>query len=280
MILLDLNQVAYSTISTQFQELKRKKVDLNEDLIRHMILNCIRSYRTKFKNTYGEIVIATDSRQYWRRDIFPYYKANRKATRDASGLPWPLIFEAMNKLKAELQDNFPYRYIEVLGAEADDIIAVLTRQFHTEDEPTLIISSDKDFIQLSGPKVKQWDPLRKRWLSSPSPKGFLLEHILKGDVGDGIPNVKAADDSIVIKNRAPPITKKFLNSFDLNTCNAEVKRNYYRNKTLIDLTCIPESVRLEIVKTYDNSVTPDRSKLFNYFIKNNLKGLMASLQEF
>lgn len=275
-ILLDLNQVAYSTISTQFQ-----KVDIDEDLIRHMILNCIRSYRTKFKNTYGEIVIATDSRHYWRRDVFPYYKASRKATRDASGLPWPLIFESMNKLKGELQNTFPYKYIEVLGAEADDIIAVLARHFQeTTKEPTLILSSDKDFIQLSSPGIKQWDPLRKRWLSNPNAKSFLVEHIIKGDVGDGIPNVRARDNSIVIKERAPPITKKFIDSFNLNKCNEEIKRNYYRNRTLIDLTCIPESVSLEIMKAYENGIEHSRSKLFNYFIKNNLKGLMQSIQEF
>lgn len=273
-ILVDFNQVIFSTISTQFY-----KVKLDEDLLRHMTLNCLRSYRQKFVEDFGELVICVDSRHYWRRDVFPFYKHHRKQVREASGLDWTLIFAAMDKIKAEVREYFPYKYIEVDGAEADDIIATLANNA-SEDESVLILSGDKDFVQLHKPNIKHYDPTRKRWLSTPDPAVFLQEHIIRGDKGDGIPNIRSADNSLAIGQRQPPITKTFINSFEIDTSSEELKRNYYRNKHLIDLNEIPSYVRDNIMAAYTAKEINIKKDLLTYFVKHKLKNLMTNIQDF
>lgn len=144
MIIVDLNQVAIATITAQ----AGNHADaVQPDLIRHMILNSIRRFKTKFGSEYGDIVIATDDKKYWRREYFPYYKGNRKADREKSDFDWPMIFNTISTVRDEIQENFPYRVLKVAGAEADDIIATLCSKFHSQ-EKILIVSNDKDFIQL------------------------------------------------------------------------------------------------------------------------------------
>ena len=257
MILLDLNQLVFSTISVQ-----SSKQEINEDLIRHIVLNCIRLHRNKFYDKYGEIVIATDNKHYWRRDVFPYYKANRKKDREKSSLNWPLIFECMSKIKTEIKETFPYKFIDVYGAEADDVISVLIEAMpYTEN--ALIISGDKDFIQLQTvkPYVDQYDPARKRWLTHNNPAEYLEEHIIKGDRGDGVPNIRTPDSALALPG-APPL------------------EGDQRNKMLIDLTQIPSDVKMAILEEYEKPVKGKRSCLFGYFFKHNLKNLMETIHEF
>jgi len=276
MILIDLNQLVFSTISVM-----ATKQEIDEDLIRHIVLNCIRIHRNKFYDKYGEIVIATDNKHYWRRDVFPYYKANRKKDRDASSLNWPVIFECMSKIKAEIKETFPYKFIDVHGAEADDVISVLIEAM-PYNENALIISGDKDFIQLQTlkPYVDQYDPTRKRWLTHPNPSEYLEEHIIKGDRGDGVPNIRTSDSALAVGERQKTISRKMLDSWRSDGIPRDLDRNYQRNKMLIDLTQIPEDIKLAIVEEYEKPVNGKRSKLFNYFFKHNLKNLMESINEF
>ena len=118
---------------------------LDENLFRHMVLNTIRANKVKFGITFGEFVIACDDKKLWRRDFFPYYKANRKKAREESDVDWPAIFNTLNKIKLELKEYFPYRVIQIEGAEADDIIGTIV---HNYDDRILILSGDKDFRQL------------------------------------------------------------------------------------------------------------------------------------
>ena len=110
----------------------RAKID--EGLIRHIVLNSLRSYTKQFKAKYGNMVICCDSKKYWRREVFPFYKSNRKKDRDKSDFDWNLIFETLNKIRDELKQNLPYRVIEVEGAEADDIIAVLAGRMSPHED--------------------------------------------------------------------------------------------------------------------------------------------------
>ena len=144
MILIDFTQVVIGSLMVALN----RGEDLDDDLVRHLILNNIRYYRTRFTEEYGEVVLCCDSRHYWRKDYFPNYKANRKVDRKKSEYNWDLIFETLNIIRDEIRENFPYKVIEVYGAEADDIIAVLTKERSGVDN--IIISSDKDFIQLHG----------------------------------------------------------------------------------------------------------------------------------
>ena len=286
MILLDLNQVMISNLMIQIQG---GKADLQEDLIRHMVLNSIRLYRQKFKN-YGDLVICADDKNYWRKDVFPYYKAHRKEDREKSDLDWKMIFETLNKVKSEIKENFPYRVIQVSRAEADDVIGTLVNRFgvylnNQTTEKILILSGDKDFGQLQKyANVEQFSPVTKRWVRVNDARRFLREHIMKGDRGDGIPNFLSHDSCIVAKERQKPLASKKLNSWvdqePEDFCNEEMLRNYKRNEQLVDLDCVPDHVRNEVNRQYDEYVIPDRKGLLNYFIKNRLKLLTECIGEF
>ncbi|MEK9696779.1 MAG: hypothetical protein VW270_13545 [Candidatus Poseidoniales archaeon] len=286
MILLDLNQVMIANLMIQIQG---GKAELQEDLIRHMVLNSIRLYRQKFKD-YGELVICADDKNYWRKDVFPYYKAHRKEDREKSDLDWKTIFECLNKVKGEIKDNFPYRVIQVSRAEADDVIGTLTNRFgvylnNDTSEKILILSGDKDFGQMQKyANVEQFSPVTKRWVKVPDPRRFLREHIMKGDRGDGIPNFLSNDSCIVAKERQKPLASKKLNVWvdqePQQFCSEEMLRNYKRNEQLVDLDFVPDEIRQEVNRQYDEYEIPDRKGLLNYFIKNRLKLLTDAIGEF
>lgn len=283
MILVDLNQVMISNMMVQIGNHKNAEID--ENMLRHMILNTLRSNRQKFHNEFGELVICADDKNYWRRARFPYYKANRKKSRDSSELDWSAIFSALNKIRDEIKTFFPYKVIRIETAEADDIIGTIVHTEGTElnsGEPILILSGDKDYIQLHRyANVKQYDPTRKRWISHSAPERYLCEHIIRGDAGDGVPNVLSADNSLVVGTRQRPITKKRLEEWeDINMMDDEVKRNYLRNKSLIDLGEIPDQIKNKVLEEWNAENQKDRSQLLNYFIKNKLRNLTESITEF
>ena len=281
MILVDFNQVMISNM--MFQLGNHTNIPLEEGLFRHMVLNSIRTYKQQFGNKYGEIIIACDDRNYWRKQLFPYYKANRKKNREQSEIDWNLVFEIFNKIRVELKEYFPYRVVVVDSVEADDIIATLTVE--NKNDNILILSSDKDFIQLQKNKnVKQFDPIRKKWIKHDDPERYLFEHILKGDVGDGIPNILSDDDTFVSDGkRQKPMTQKKIDLLYDNRNAAldfEMHVRFMRNKQLVDLSMIPTYVKDQIISKYNDEANKDRSKIFNYFIKYKLKHLMENVGEF
>lgn len=265
-------------------------IQIEEGLIRHMVLNSIRSYNTKFSKDYGEMIIACDDRNYWRREIFPYYKANRRKAREESEIDWATVFESLNKIRDELKEYLPYRVIQAHGAEADDIIGTLVHKYgkvvcSASDEKILILSGDKDFVQLQTySNVEQYDPVRKKYIKNKDPEKFLYEHIIRGDVGDGIPNFLSADNCIVIGSRQKSIMSKrlemWLNQAPEEFCDETLLRNYHRNRQLIDLNCIPQHVRDNVMTEYEAQSNKSRQHIFNYFIKFKLKGLMESINDF
>ena len=279
MILVDLNQVLLAGLMAQIANQKGK---LDEHLIRHMVLNIIRTHVKNFKNEYGEVVLCCDNRKYWRKEYFPFYKANRKKNRDKSDLDWHLIFDMLAKFKQELKDNFPYKVIDVEGAEADDIIGTLTPR-HCKHEKILILSSDGDFLQLQNyPNVKQYNPSQKKYVVSENPVMDLKEKIIRGDKGDGIPNVFSPSDCFVRDLRQKPITKGVLDKLMRESYldqEETIRGNYVRNATLIDLSFIPEDIKTKIINTYDET-KPAKGKLLNYFIEHKLKNLMEVIEEF
>jgi|TARA_R110002167_G_scaffold63643_1_gene179860 hypothetical protein len=283
MILVDLNQVMISNMMMQIGNHQNAQVD--ENMLRHMILNTLRFNRQKFHREFGELLITCDDKNYWRRQSFPYYKANRRKARDSSELDWSAIFNALNNIRDELKEFFPYKVIQIDTCEADDIIGTIVHKEGKElnvGEPILILSGDHDFKQLHKyANVKQYDPTRKRWISHSDPNQYLAEHILKGDAGDGVPNVLSPDNTFVMGIRQRPVTKKrMLDWQDINKMDDEVKRNYFRNKSMIDLTQIPATIKETILERYDAENPKDRSQLLNYFIKNKLRNLMESISEF
>jgi len=286
MIIVDMNQVMIASLMASL----RGQPNVEENLIRHMVLNTLRANRLKFKDQFGDMVIACDDKNYWRKQIFPYYKASRKQMREKSPLDWNAIFQTLNKIRDEIRDNFPYPVIRVESAEADDIIATFCHENGRElgGDPILILSGDKDFMQLQKyANVKQYDPVRKRFLECSDPNKFLVEHILRGDSGDGVPNFLSSDDTFVSNSRQKQLRQKVIDQIlsadwpeDWTGMNEELIRNFNRNRLLIDLDRVPDEIRDEVKTQYQQQSEKDRSKLFNYFIKNKLKHMMENINEF
>jgi hypothetical protein len=282
MILVDYNQVA---ISNLMEQIGSSKTPVDESLVRHMILNTIRTYVKRFKDSHGpEIVIACDNKKYWRREIFPHYKAGRKKAREASGHDWSTIFDCLNKIRDELKVNSPYKVLDVDTAEADDIIAVLALKY-SATQKIMILSSDKDFAQLQKyPNVEQFSPILKKAIKEPFPSAQLKQLIIRGDKSDGIPNILTKDDVFVTGGRQKPITEVkiigWMNQEPKEFCNEDMLRNYARNEMLIDLTRIPESLKEAILHTYDEAKGRTKQEFMEYMIANRLKNLLEVIDEF
>jgi 5'-3' exonuclease len=274
--LVDFSQIFIGSYMTA-----SKFTSVDMDVIRPAVLNVLRLYRTKFVSEFGELILCCDSRKSWRKELFPNYKASRKKTRSAAPVDWENLYECLNLLKEELVEWFPYQVLEVEKAEADDIIAVLVE---LANERTLILSSDKDFVQLHAFNVRQYSPIQKKFVEGDA-KWSLHEKLIKGDVGDGVPNIMS-DDNVFIDEgrRQKPITKKKIDAwFELDPdmyCDAEMLRNYNRNKQLIDLNEVPKSIRINIREQFETTAVGDRKRLLTYFINHRLKNLTENLSEF
>lgn len=285
MILIDINQLIIANLMQVANG--KNKIPLDEGMIRHMVLNTIRSYNKQFHESYGEVVICCDSRKYWRKDYFPYYKANRKKDRDDSRLDWNFIFTTIDRIKDELKEFLPYKVIEVLGAEADDIIGYLTARYsNTQD--ILILSSDKDFVQLQKyQNVTQYSPILKKFLTTEDPLAHIIEHVIHGDRGDGIPNILSADDVFVKGERQKAVTskksaewlKQALEDTDFCTTD-EMRHGFERNAKLIVLQNTPQEIKEEIQKVYNETVPAPRSGLISYFMAKQLSNLLTSIGDF
>ena len=284
MIILDYSAIAMAAFFARGSSAE-------ESMLRHFILNSVRLHNVNYRDKYGKMVIACDSRS-WRKDAYPQYKANRKTGRDKSEVDWDAVFQTFTKVKEELKENFPYIVVTVDGAEADDIIATLVKETQEfgKNEPVMIISSDKDFVQLHRyGNVKQYSPITKKFVTHEKPVEYLYEHIFKGDSSDGVPNVLSDDDTFVdVDKRQRPLSKKKIalwldNVDDLESVMSyDELRNYQRNKKVIDLNEIPDEVTNNIKQEVENS-QPSKlagSKVLNYLIQNRLNSLVESVQEF
>lgn len=284
MILVDMNQISLASVMMHLNMTKRDSVE--PGMVRHMILNSLRNYRQMFSEEYGEFIICYDSKHYWRRDVFPEYKAGRKKSRETSSHDWDDIFNFLNAFKQEMIDYMPYKVLEVYGAEADDIIATLCHEFEYDHGKTLILSGDKDFIQLQKYKnVTQYSPITKKFIEGDDPQRFLSEHILRGDSSDGIPNVLSPDNTFVDGLRQRPLSKRKVatwidNEIEDSLPNDEALRNYQRNEKLIDLSKSPDNLFTDIIKEYQNTPEGDRSKLLNYFIEKRLNEHLENIGDF
>ncbi len=283
MIIIDYSQISIAAFYAQ------PGAELTEGFMRHLILNTIRMYAKRHKAEYGDIVIACDGGNSWRKGVFPQYKAHRKKAREESGLDWKLFFEILNTVRDEIQENFPYKVIKIDGAEADDIIATLVEQTQEfgKNEPVMIISSDGDFVQLQKYKnVKQFSPTQKKMVTDSNPRLYLFEHIIRGDKGDGIPNVLSGDNCIVEGTRQKAIREDKLNTWLENAekletfMDQETYRNFQRNRQLIDFKYIPENITAAIIDKYEIVDVAPRGRILNYLIQKRCKMLVDSVQEF
>jgi len=276
------------TISNIFMQMRfGGDKSLDEGLTRHMVLNGLRSYKRKFGEKYGEMVICSDDRHYWRKEIFPYYKQGRKSSQETSSIDWQELYRILNLLKEEIREYMPWKMIQVEHAEADDVIATLCHEFGIEfggGERILILSSDKDFKQLQKfSNVDQYSPIQKKWIKENNPVRYLKEHIMEGDKGDGIPNFLSDDNCLVGDGIKKTLGQKkiggWINQAPEDFCTESMLRGWRRNEALIDLSLVPGTVSVEVMRQY-NAELPKRGDLFEYFMKNKLKNLMSDIGEF
>tara|TARA_B100000768_G_scaffold130332_1_gene120929 strand:- start:6205 stop:7056 length:852 start_codon:yes stop_codon:yes gene_type:complete len=282
MILIDYSGVAISNIMVQ-------RIALDENIIRHMILNSIRMYRSKYKKQFGEIVIVADGDGNWRKDIFPQYKLGRKKSRDESPIDWVEAYRIINMVFDEISENFPYKTMRVCGCEADDVIAKIaleTQEFGKHEE-VMIVSSDKDFVQLQKySNIKQYSPINKKHLETKNAKATLMEHVFRGCKSDKVPNILSPDNSFPDGIRQTPMTQKKIDAWmaadDLKSVmNEETYRNYCRNKKLIDLTETPQNIQEDIINTYEaQDPWSNKSKVFPYLVSKRCRLLLECVQEF
>lgn len=261
--------------------------DIQEDTVRTMFLNSLRHNRRQFHKEFGEIVICADSRNSWRRELFPYYKSNRRKSREASELDWNELFRIMSLILTELEENFPYKVIKIDACEADDIIGTVCHAYGSQlgdgKEKILVLSGDKDYIQLQQyANVSQYNPVLDKWVRNSDPDKYILEHVLKGDSGDGVPNVLSPDNVFAIGERQKPMTKKRMEDLlrGPEFMDETTKARYLRNKKMIDLSEVPEKYKTEIMEEFTKEKPIGRSKLFNYFLSKKLKHLLTDLQDF
>lgn len=289
MILIDNNQVLLGSL---FALTKGDAAQFSEDLLRHTVLNIYRTYRQKFRNA-GEIVLCHEGGRCWRTLHFPQYKQNRTKARATSEVDWKAIYKMIDGIREEIRGVFPYRHMRVAGAEADDIIATLTKHYSSTEE-VIIVSSDKDFQQLQVyPNVRQWSPVTKGFVTCKNPTEFLMEHILGGDSGDGVPNILSDDDCFVTEGkRQTPLTSKKLaaiqeqvsvignNLIPDPSMPDKIKRNWDRNRSLVDFGYIPVVLENNILQAYADATPTRKGSILSYLIEHRMKNLMEVVSEF
>lgn len=283
MILIDFSQIVFSNFH---QHMSNVKV-MDEDLLRHMIINSVRGYNKKYRQKYGDMVIATDSRNYWRKDFFPHYKYSRKKSREAdTDTDWEAFFKLFEEIKTEMREAFPYKFIEVDGAEGDDIIGTLVLKYWIH-EPIMIISSDHDFKQFHKYKgVEQYSPMQKKKVVAKNVKSELKEKIIRGDKGDGIPNIFSPDD-IFFKDDGTKQCRIYQKKLDiwLNQelsqflSEEEIKR-FHQNETLIDLEKTPSNIANAISDAYEMPIRGSKMKLLTYLSNNRMRLLIDCIEDF
>jgi len=284
MILIDYSGIALSSVFSQANN------KIEEDFLRHIILNSLRMYNLKHRDKYGKMVIACDGGS-WRKDYYPEYKAARRKNREESKLDWAEIFRIINKVKDEIAEHLPYAVVQTAKAEADDVIAALvesTQEFGNY-EPVMIISADKDFIQLQRyDNVVQWSPMTKKLITDKNPARYLMEHVLKGDSGDGVPNVLSGDNTFTDNIRQTSLRATKIDEWIVadkagtlqSVMPEETYRNFIRNRTVIDLSCVPTVIRDAIINTYNCLPAKNNSKILNYLIANRCNMLISGASEF
>lgn len=283
MIIVDYSGVAMASMFAQRSD------TIDEGLIRHQILNTLRMYNVKYRAKYGKMILACDGGS-WRKNVFAEYKAARKTNREASSIDWVEVWRVINLVREEIKENLPFKVVQVTGAEADDIIATLvesTQEFG-QGEPVMIVSADKDFIQLQKyNNVSQFSPMTKKIVTDKNPRKYLIEHILRGDSGDGVPNVLSPDDVFVdASKRQTPLKAKLVDEWIANyskladVMDHDTYRNFIRNRRCIDLSYIPEDVATEILAEYNKQEETPNSKVFNYLIAKRCKMLVSCAGEF
>ena len=282
MLIIDFFNVTISRIHQHCIEYDEAP-ELN--LMRIIATKAVLGYVVQHKK-YADngVVIACDSKSNWRFRVFPLYKKNRKKKKEKSKFDYEMFYKNINILINEFRENLPFKVMEVEGAEADDIISVISRIFSNKTD-VCIVSSDKDFIQLQHIArpftIKQYSPYRGCFVTQNDIPITFAEHIIGGDADDGVPNIWSQKDVFLvdgIKQKSfTKVKKEELNAIGLTAYRKlqppEIQERIDLNEQLIDLTKIPQDISDSIIHNFMNTKEA-RGKLNQYIVSNKMNTLL------
>jgi 5'-3' exonuclease len=284
MILLDYSAVMMASLMAHIREENIEDAhEISEGMVRHMVLMIIKKYKMKFGNKYGKMILCMDGKHYWRKDVFPLYKWKRSEDKKNSEFDWNVIYSIVDKIRDEIRLNMPYKSILIDRLEADDIIGVLSKNYH--EEGIMIISNDKDFFQLQRYKgVKQYRPHDEKIYTESDPLIYLKEMIIRGDKDDGVPNILSVENSFKDGIRQKSVFAKkvavWLDQEINEFCDEAMKKRWVLNEEMIDLSMVPFDLQMEIRDIFVEKNVFSRSKMLKYFMQNGLNRLTDNIQDF
>jgi hypothetical protein len=282
MILLDFNGIATKEAQYLYQESHVAIHGIDHNAAKSVLINTLLSYKRKFKNISTEMVICCDDKENWRKDIFPQYKANRAKARSKSTIMWKEMYELFDIIRSDVTQYFPWKILRLPRCEADDIIGTLAISYQ---QPIIVVSSDKDFGQLlKYSNVSLWSPYTGNYVKIANPKNATLEHVLRGDADDGVPNVLSPDTVFITEGvRQTPLTQKriveCLEQIANGTADEDLRKRYKRNQEMIEFEKIPKYIQESILNAYQGYKMP-KNDIFNYLVQNQLVNLLPYVNEF
>lgn len=272
-LILDLSNLVWIT---KYSTMKGNS-PFSRELIIHDFLLQIRALEMKYKA--DGILVACDERNLWRKEIYPEYKGQRDKKRDPH-------YEEVRGIMDELKDFFnnftKIPAISVPRNEADDVIAIASR---ISTQKNVIVSSDKDFIQLINDKTILYSPPLRAERETKDKEFELFEKCIRGDSGDNVfsayPRVRTKvleavwGDELAMANLFE--TKRKIDG-------RKVGEVYEFNKSLIDLDMIPQdhqdTISDKIIEEVSNGSKFNYLGMLRFFGQNNLKKLAKQEQKF
>jgi len=235
LIIVDYSHTSMRMVFTAIAQMKPKKKDgkfITSDYIqyyKYLLFNSLQAVKNKIK---GEVILAIDSKNNWRKDFYSEYKLNRVKSKDDSDINFDEFFVENDKVIETIKSTFPFKVLKVEKAEADDIAGTIALKYGN-NRPITMVTSDHDWSQvLSWSETKMWDPMKKVFVSLTDYEKEIIEtdfgnmsrftiiHSLIGDKGDNVPgitnNTKFTDDFILHlkKNGISTTDVKEFNSLD------------------------------------------------------------------
>jgi hypothetical protein len=224
-------------------------------------------YSSMYKVPMHTLVLAADSKNSWRYGAWERYKEDRKKknAKDKSKFPWDEYYVQYDQFIKDMREHFPVKVIQLDKTEADDIIGVIAKEVPGNVE---IVSTDKDFLQLSCERVKIYNPMKKTHVSHPNPAMFLIEQCMIGQAKDSIFNIKTPLDHPEGKRKPGFGPKAFEKALEYGVkewlVDNDLVKRFQFNKMLMDFNEIPQEIQDNIMSNYNEYKYPEPSKMWKF----------------
>ncbi len=228
-----------------------------------------------FKPKYAVIVLDHAGKNF-RHDLYNNYKANRPPISDD--------LKSQLKMVKEAAEALNFTCLSKQGYEADDIIATIARKFEAQNHPAIIISGDKDLMQLMSENVKLYDPAKYKYIEEADiikKFGVTANKVrevqaLMGDKSDNIPGVpgigpKTASQLILEYGDVQGL----LNSIDKLSARHQQLFTDHKEDALLSWQLVGLDEKVDIDIELDDFIwaPPSAEKLSNFININGFKSL-------